>query len=309
MKVVITGPTGAIGHALIEECIKAGDEILAICHRGSKRAKTLPESEYLKVLFLDLNEYRDSIKEGLGLSGDYDVFYHFAWDGTTGAERNDESLQGKNTEYALDAVKLAKELGCNTFIGAGSQAEYGRVEGKLSPDTPANPENEYGKAKLKAGEMTRAYCKKLGMKHIWTRVLSVYGPYDGEKSMIISSLRKMIAGEKVSFTAGEQKWDYIYASDAGRAFRLLAEKGADGEVYVIGSGKVRELKEYIQIMTRKVNFDGYIGLGEIPYGDKQVMYLQADISKLTKDTGFVPQVEFEEGMEKTISYVIDSSGR
>ncbi|MBR3040943.1 MAG: NAD(P)-dependent oxidoreductase [Lachnospiraceae bacterium] len=301
MKVVITGPTGAIGHALIEECLANGDEVLAICHKGSRRVDTLPKSENLKLLSLDLGDYgiaAESIAEEK-----YDVFFHFAWEGTTGADRNDVGLQEKNVKSALDSVRLAKALGCNTYIGAGSQAEYGRVEGKLAADTPVNPENEYGKAKLKAGNRTRELCRGIGMKHIWTRVLSVYGPYDGEKSMIISALRKMIAGEDVSFTKGEQKWDYLYSEDAGRAFRLLSQKGMDGKIYVIGSGKVRELREYIQVMTNGVKFEKRVGLGDIPYAEKQVMHLEADISELTKDTGFVPQVGFEEGIERTIVYV------
>ena len=63
-------------------------------------------------------------------------------------------LQNNNVKYALQAVKAAKELGCTRFVGAGSQAEYGRVEGTLTPDTPAFPENGYGIAKLCAGQMT-----------------------------------------------------------------------------------------------------------------------------------------------------------
>ena len=77
----------------------------------------------------------------------------------------------------------------------------------------------------------------------------------------------------------------------------------DGKIYVIGSGKVRELREYIQVMTNGVKFEKRVGLGDIPYAEKQVMHLEADISELTKDTGFVPQVGFEEGIERTIVYV------
>lgn len=90
-------------------------------------------------------------------------------------------LQNYNVIYALDAVELAHCCGCRTFVGAGSQAEYGRFEGKLRPDTPAFPENGYGMAKLCAGEMTRIQAHKYGIKHIWARILSVYGPYDRKK--------------------------------------------------------------------------------------------------------------------------------
>ena len=215
----------------------------------------------------------------------------------------DTDSQSLNIRYALSAVKLASFFGCKTFIGAGSQAEYGRVEGALKPDTPAFPENGYGIAKLCAGQLTRILCGQLDIKHIWTRILSVYGPYDGEKSMVISSLRKMINGEKALFTKGEQEWDYLFSEDAAKAMYLIAQKGIGNKTYIIGSGKTRRLMDYINVMDQKVNPTVHPVLGAVPYADKQVMYLCADISELTEDTGFVPAVEFEQGIEKTIQYV------
>lgn len=303
MRIVITGPTGAIGHALIEQCIKNGDEVLAIVRKGSSRIGSIPKDSKATVLELSLCDYEEYIKAADAPEVPYDVFYHFAWESTTGASRNDTDSQSLNIRYALSSVKLAGFFGCKTFIGAGSQAEYGRVEGSLKADTPAFPENGYGIAKLCAGQLTRILCGQLGIKHIWTRILSVYGPYDGEKSMVISSLRKMINGEEARFTKGEQEWDYLYSDDAAKAMYLIAQKGIGNKIYVIGSGKTRKLMDYINVMDQKVNPSVHPVLGAVPYADKQVMYLCADISELTQDTGFVPAVEFEEGIEKTIQYV------
>ena len=308
MKVVITGPTGAIGHALIEKCLSNGDEILAVCRKGSKRISSLPQNALLHVLELSLEEYETFTQSDLADLGSFDVFFHFAWNGTTGADRNNTDLQASNVRYALDAVKLASKLGCHTFIGAGSQAEYGRVEGVLTPGTPAFPENGYGIAKLCAGQLTRILCEQVGIKHIWTRILSVYGPYDGEKSMIISSLRKMLNGETVSFTKGEQEWDYLYSEDAAEAMYLLAENGVNGKVYIIGGGTARKLKEYINIMKEETGTGSDLKLGDIPYSEKQVMYLCADISELKKDVGFEPKTDFKQGIINTIMYLKNSNG-
>ncbi|MCR4558340.1 MAG: NAD-dependent epimerase/dehydratase family protein, partial [Saccharofermentans sp.] len=252
MKVVITGPTGAIGHALIEKCIENGDEVLAICRKGSSRIRTLPKSRKVSVLELSLCDYDKYISEESVPDEPFDVFYHFAWESTTGAARNDTDSQSLNIRYALSAVKLASFFGCKIFIGSGSQAEYGRVEGSLRADTPAFPENGYGIAKLCAGQLTRILCGQLGIKHIWTRILSVYGPYDGEGSMVISSLRKMIRGEKSGFTKGEQEWDYLYSADAANAMYLIAQKGIGNKIYVIGGGRTRKLRDYINVMDQKV---------------------------------------------------------
>ena len=307
MRVVITGPTGAIGHALTEQCIKSGDEVLAIVRKGSPRIRTIPQDSKVSVLELGLGDYDEYVRSARTPEIPYDVFYHFAWEGTSGSSRNDTDLQSRNIEHALSAVRLAAFFGCKTFIGAGSQAEYGRVEGSLKPDTPAFPENGYGIAKLCSGQLTRILCGQLGIKHIWTRILSVYGPYDGEGSMIISSLRKMIKGEEARFTKGEQEWDYLYSEDAARAMHLLAQKGIGNKVYVIGSGKTRKLMDYISVMDQKASPSVHPVLGAVPYADKQVMHLCADISELTEDTGFMPAVDFEEGIEKTIRYVRDTN--
>ena len=77
--------------------------------------------------------------------------------------RNDMITQVKNIQYTLDAVHVARMSGCKVFIGTGSQAEYGRVDTALKPDTPCFPENGYGMAKLCAGQMSRVECEKMGI--------------------------------------------------------------------------------------------------------------------------------------------------
>lgn len=299
-KIVITGPTGAIGHALIDRYLADGSEVYAICHPGSERIKSLPQHNRLHIVEKDLSELNKAVQS---LPQDCDVLYHFGWAGTFGDARNNMLLQIKNIQYTLDAVKLAKECGCSVFIGAGSQAEYGRVEGNLRPDTPAFPENGYGMAKLCAGQMSRVEAKKLGIKHIWTRILSVYGPYDGANTMVMSTISKLLKGDKPSFTKGEQKWDYLYSKDAAGLMIALAEKGIDGKIYCLGSGKARPLKEYIEAIRDNVDEKLQLGLGDIPYGEKQVMYLCADTTDIITDLQYKYEYTFLEGIRETIAWV------
>ena len=156
--------------------------------------------------------------------------------------------------------------------------------------------------KLCAGQMTRIACKQKGMRHIWTRILSIYGPYDGENTMVMSTIYKLLNSEKPSCTKGEQMWDFLYSKDAALAMRLLGEKGTDGRTYCIGSGKARPLKEYIDIIGQNANKNVTIGYGDIPYGPLQVMYLCADITALREDTGFEPRYSFEDGIKETIEW-------
>ncbi len=296
-RAVITGATGAIGTALIKELIKQNIEVLVLCREGSERNENIPVSNLVVKKYCDL-EQLCSVENDTGK--EFDVFYHFAWAGTTGNARNDMFLQNLNVKYALDAVNAAKRFGCKMFIGAGSQAEYGRVEGVLKPDTPTNPETGYGIAKLCAGQMTRQLALQNGLNHIWVRVLSVYGPNDTPNSMVMSTINKLKQNLAPEFTKGEQMWDYLYSGDAARAFYLLGEKGKDGKTYVLGSGKAQPLKEYIKTIQAVVNPDCEIKLGAIPYSDKQVMHLEADISDLKRDVGFEPNMDFEEGIRNFI---------
>ena len=299
-RAIITGCTGTIGHALIDELIGHGIEIFALCNPVSKRVMTLPQNPLLHIIPIDL---ADLVQSAGKMPKDCDVFYHFGWNGTWGSARNDTEQQEKNISYTLDAVELAHECGCHTFVGAGSQAEYGRCDDILHADTPCFPENGYGIAKLCAGQMSRIKTQSYGMKHIWARVVSAYGPYDGEYTMIISAIRKLLAGEKMSFTKGEQLWDYIYSKDLGRMmFELASEKSRDGKVYLLCRGDSRPLSEYITVMRDCIDPGLPLGFGEIPYADKQVMRLCADSSDIVNDLHFEYQYTFERGIMETIEW-------
>lgn len=299
-RVMLTGPTGAIGIAFIQYCIEQNTEVYAICRRNSRRICRIPKHPLVHPLECNLEELKELDTTNLPSC---QVFYHFGWDATIGEDRDNASLQLKNIEYTLDAVALAERLGCQAFVGAGSQAEYGRFEGSLNADIPVFPENGYGIAKLCAGQLSRLECNKRGIRHIWTRILSVYGPYDSDKTMITTTIEKLLSGEMPALTKGEQKWDYLYSADAARALYLLGEKGRNNKIYCIGSGQAMPLADYIRIMRDAVNPEAELGFGQVPYGEKQVMYLCADITDLKEDTGFKPEVSFEEGVGRTIAWM------
>lgn len=302
--IVITGATGAIGRALIKVSIEAGYEVLAVVHRESGRAAELEQIHHCHVLRLDLDEYDqglDALKEQQVFLEGYELFFHLAWAAPFGKDRENLDLQLNNVHAALSAVRLSKALGCSAFVGVGSQAEFGRVEGTLSPNTPVFPETGYGIAKLCAGQMTRLACEQLGLRHIWTRVLSVYGPYDRDQTLISTAVSSMLRNEETSFSPCEQMWDYLYCEDAARAILTAGQNGTGGQVYVVGSGEARLLQEYIRIIAAETQYKREIGFGRRPYNEKQVMFLLADTAKL-EELGFHPQVSFEEGIRKTIDW-------
>lgn len=318
--------------ALIDKCIRENAAVTVIVRPGSRRRKLLDKFSAIEIIEAGLSDLAELARTNAGNCGiEYSadslcavqsdlkpadssigesIFYHLAWDGTVGAARNDVSLQDDNVRYALDAVRLAAALGCTTFVIAGSQAEYGRCDEKLTPDTPCHPENEYGRAKLEAGNKCSALCRELGLKFIRTRILSVYGPYDGDGSMISATIDKLLKGQEAPLSKGEQLWDYLYSADAADMLYLLGECGKDAHTYLVASGNSRALREYIdeicdtiRDMSGEYDFaPGNPAIGLIPYSNSQVMHLAADISQTVKDTGYTPDTPFREGIRTTAEH-------
>lgn len=300
-RVVITGATSMLGIGLINYLLQNNvEKIIAVCSRESNRKAQIPKDERITVVGCNLSEIehlRDMIE------GEYEIFYHFAWEGTKASERNNPEVQLNNIRSTLKAVKAAKDLGCHLFIGTGSQAEYGNQSIRLNENLLVGPESAYGITKYTAGKLSSLYAKEIGIGHIWVRVVSVYGPQDRSDTMIMSSLKELLKNKKAAFTKGEQLWDYLYQDDAARALALIGAKGKSDSIYVLGSGKARMLKSYIEDMLAVLGEEYTANMGEIPYAEQTRMYLCGDITSLTKDTGFIPEIDFKTGISHTIKYL------
>lgn len=296
-KIVVTGATSMIGVALIKEAIKNGVNVLAIVRKNSTRIKRIPQSAYVKILECDIEE----LSEISSFEERYDIFYHFAWNYTDKAGRNNPKLQARNIVSTIDAVELANRLGCRRFVGAGSQAEYGRVQGIISPDTPTNPENSYGIAKLSACNLSRIMCEKYGIEFVWGRIFSVYGCYDKEQTMINYAIDQFIKGEVAEFSAATQMWNYLNEQDAGKIFFLLGTRDSASGIYCIASKESRPLREYIEEMA---SIFGNVMQCKFAQNDSndRLVELCADVSKLERDIGFEIEVPFDKGIRKVIEY-------
>ena len=291
-KIIVTGATGCVGSAIVRRAFAQSMEVTCIVHEGSKRLCNLPQYERVKTVECNLSNYNS-----LNIDGQHDAFIHMAWEKTFGVSRDDAEVQMRNIQYTLDACHLAKRCGCQVFVGAGSQAEYGVQSVDLTPSLPCNPESGYGIAKYAAGKLSAMLCKSLGMRQNWVRILSVYGPNDGENTLISYVIRELKAGRSPELTKCEQIWDYLYADDAADAILAIVEKGADGKAYPLGSGKGRKLSEYIEDIRKVINPAVEVNYGIKDYYPHQPMHLVADISELAKDTSWEPSTEFARGMD------------
>lgn len=301
-RVIISGATSSIGIALCEECVTNGIGVVAIIRPESSKCSLIPKSNLIEIVESELSDYDSINSEGIHA----DAFFHLVWGSTNGAAARDNTYaQADNIQATLKAVELAKRCNCKVFVGAGSQAEYGRTDEVLTGDTACNPETAYGMTKLCAGMLSRLMCRQKGLDHVWTRILSAYGPNCSKRTVISYAVDTLLRGEKPILSDGRQVWDFIYISDVARALLACARSGVSGKTYVIGYGKSKLLREYLEEARDILNPGQDMGFGERPYNADAVMHLECDISELTADTGFFPTVDFEEGIRRLANTYIE----
>ena len=294
-RVIISGATSSIGIALCEECVTNGIGVVAIIRPESSKCSLIPKSNLIEIVESELSDYASINSEGIHA----DAFFHLAWASTDGAAARDNTYdQADNIQAILKAVELAERCKCKVFVGAGSQAEYGRTDEVLTGDTACKPETAYGMTKLCAGMLSRLMCRQKGIDHVWTRILSAYGPNCSKRTVISYTVDTLLQGEKPVLSDGRQVWDFIYISDVAKALLSCARSGVSGKTYVIGYGKSKLLREFLEEVRDILSPGQDMGFGERPYNADAVMHLECDISDLTADTGFVPTVDFEEGIQR-----------
>lgn len=297
-KVLITGATSMIGVALIEYLLKHGCEVTGIVRPESKHCFRLPVHPKLTVI---QKESKELLQLAASLTQEYDAFYHLAWS-NTGSMRDTDTLgQIDNIRMTLEALELCARIGCDTFIGAGSQAEFGpKTEGPIGRHSSEDPITAYGICKLAAGKLAIVRGTELGIRCIWPRIFSVFGPNDRDSSLLSYVIRSLKDHKTPLLTDGTQIWDYLYAADAAKALYLIGKEGLSGKKYCIGSGIGKPLREYVDFIKLKMQSDAEIGYGEIPMQENAVRYLVADTKELFEDTGFKPDYTFEDGIREML---------
>ncbi len=299
--VVIAGATGVVGASLVTCMVEHNVRVTVIIRPGSAREKNLPADPLVKKVYCSLENLNKLEK---GKIEPCDAFYYLAWDGAAFA-RNDARYQMMNVGYLLDAVQLAGELGA-VFIGAGSQAEYGVYNEKRRSEDIPDPVSAYGIAKMSAQKLGKIYAEQSDIPFIWTRIFSIYGPYDLDKTLVMSCIRALHEKRSVELTRCEQYWDYLYAADAAEAYYKIGMFGIKGKIYNICSGKIRKLEDYVREIEktylRLYPAGGKLMIGAKEYGKDQCMFQGGDIAELSHDTGFFPAVSFEEGIYKTLQW-------
>lgn len=293
-KIVVTGATGFIGVHIIEKLLDNDYEVYAVVRPNSRNIKRLPNHRNLKCLEIDICDIKELTTE---IREPVEAFYHLAWEGTRVPHRDNKELQKRNYYGAIGAMETAIELQAKYFIGSGSQAEYGKFNGKVDESYPCNPVTEYGKAKYKAYCKLFQMAKQADMKFIWTRIFSVYGMHDCSQTLIMSCIDKMQKNQTVQMTEGVQYWDYIYIDDLTEAFVMFLKVNCKDGVYNIASGKARHLKEYVEEIKEILKSKSIIEYGAVPYEKDGSRNFQPVVKKIEEALNWSAHTSFEDGIK------------
>ena len=298
-RIVITGATSSIGADLVQVCLNNGHQVIALARAGSGHLNRLPNLPGLQVVDFDL--FNEDGPLNRALKEPCDIFYHLAWCGTGKADRDNAILQQKNIRCTLNMIKLAKDLGCKKFIGAGSQAEYGtHTQMPTGPESPASPSTAYGISKYAAGQLGAVLAKELEIDFFWVRLFSIYGKYDRKDTLIYTVLERIQTQAHYNIALGTYMWDYLHSKDAAEALFLIGEKARGRKVYCLGSGKACTLKEYVKAIRDVAAPEAVVEFEQMPYISRINSGMCADISLLHRDTGWLPAMDFPEGIRSLL---------
>lgn len=299
-KAIVTGASGFIGYYLVQELLSNGYEVLAVVHseRGVDTIQNL-HHQNVQAIICNIPDFTRLYQVA---HGPYDVFFHMAWNGVSGANSQDFSIQLNNIQGAVQAIQTAKELKCKRFLGAGSLHEIECMR-EMEQSKPAfNWGISYKTAKLAAHYYAKLEASRCKIDFLWPRLTNTYGAGEQSARLINSIIRKLIKGESPVLTAGNQLYNFIYITDTARAYRMIAEKGTSFANYTIGSENVRPLKEYLLKVNEIVNPDVSMSFGQYPFQgiclDKEDLYSE----NLFSDIGFSTNVSFEKGIRLTFDY-------
>lgn len=294
-KVIVTGANGFVGGALVKELVNNGIEVVALDLEGHNN--NLPKSDLVKFYPFDLTNAFD-IKDRMKETG-IDTFYHFAWAGSAGAARADATLQLNNAKWTVDCLKLAKELGCQRFVNAGSIMELETIAAVFKAGNKPGLGYIYGSGKLVAHTMCKSVAADIGIDLVWAMITNAYGIGERSPRMVNTTIQKCIRGEAPQFTAGTQNYDFVYIDDVARAFRLIGQNGKPFCEYLIGSSNAKPLKEFLLEMKAAIAPDLDFVFGDIPFTGVNQPLEEFDCSKTEKDTGFKAEISFGEGCRRT----------
>ncbi len=238
-----------------------------------------------------------------------DWVFHLAAHGAYSWQNDLKQIISTNILGTANLLSGLADLGCESFVSAGSSSEYGYKDHAPGEEERLDPNSEYAIAKSAATHFCRLYAQKQGLNTIVLRLYSVYGPYEDRDRLIPTIIDHGLQSKLPPLVDPEIARDFIYVDDAISAFIAAAEAKniTPGSIYNIGTGKQTTLRDVVSIARPIFNIMQEPQWGSMPNRKWDTSVWVANIEQISKDLGWQPKHAFKEGFLKTIDWYKEQS--
>lgn len=236
-------------------------------------------------------------------------YWDGAWDG--------KLFYHISTDEVYGALELTNPEGIKPpFTTTASSSEHHLAYGRdfFYEDTKYNPHSPYSASKASSDHFVRAFHDTYGMPTIVTNCSNNYGPYQFPEKLIPLFINNIRHGRPLPvYGNGENVRDWLYVEDHARAIDLIFHKGRVADTYNIGGFNEWKNIDLIKVIIKTV--DRLLGNPEgtsehlITYVTDRAghdLRYAIDSSKLQRELGWEPSLQFEEGIEKTVRWYLDN---
>jgi nucleoside-diphosphate-sugar epimerase len=307
MRIIVTGGAGFIGSALVRGLMgqKDGAQIVVIDNLLTGKQANLEEVRSgIEFHRADIRDY----EEMAGLLRGADVVFHLAAVPSVPRSISEPELAHQvNIDGTFNVLLAAQRGGVRRVVYAASSSAYGDTPTLPKTETmPPSPKSPYAVQKLVGEHYARVFTEVYGLETVALRFFNVFGPrqdpdspYSGVISVFISAL--LHRRPPTIFGDGEQSRDFTYVENIVQLCLKAAQAPqAAGKLYNGGVGARITLNETWRLLQRIEGVEIPPRYGPPREGD--VRDSQADITAACRDLGYQPQVNFEEGLRRTLEW-------
>ena len=314
MKILVTGGAGFIGSNFVRRTLQdaypglEGAEVVvldALTYSGNL-ANLAPVADSPRYAFVH-GDIRDSELLDRTLPG-VDVIVHFAAESHVDRSVRDASIFVETnvlgTQRLLDAALRA---GLERFVHVSTDEVYGSIaEGSWDETRPLEPNSPYSASKAGSDLLARSYFRTHGLNVSITRCSNNYGPYHFPEKVIPLFVTNLIDDKHVPlYGDGNNIRDWLHVDDHCRGIALVLTGGRAGEIYNIGGGTELTNKELTQLLLDATGKDwSYVDKVEDRLGHD--LRYSVDISKISSELGYKPEVAFERGLSDVVQWYRDN---
>ena len=302
---LVTGGAGFIGSHIAEALVARGDRVRVLDNLSTGHLANMAGfRERIEFMHADLLA---ASEVGKAVRGVDCVFHHAALASVPLSVERPLDVHAACATGTLILLDEARRAGVRRVVYAASSSAYGDQPGavKRESDLPA-PLSPYAAAKL-AGEMyCRAFNSTYGLETVALRYFNIFGPRQDPGSpysaVIPLFISAMLKGEQpVIYGDGGQSRDFCFVSNVVQANLLAADaENVSGRVFNIASGKSTDLLTLLQILNKLLKMEVNPRHEAPRPGD--VRESRADITEARRLLGYKPEVDFEDGLRRSIDY-------